>query len=169
MKTPPTNGSAVFSPDRRHRFRLDRRWGMEVGRSILWVMLNPSTADEQENDATLRRVIRFSNAWDFYRLTVVNLYSLVTTNPGYLYRAEDPVGGEENDASIALAAQEAGTIVLAWGACVPHPARIETVLGILRANYWNNGGLFCLGRTKSGQPRHPVRLANATKLEPFYG
>jgi len=163
-------GTADISPCGLYRYSLTRRWedrGVS-GDGLLWVMLNPSTADATENDATLRRIIRFSRDWGCRALTVVNLYALISTDPAELYRAEDPVG-PENDAVIAKAAQEASAIVVAWGANAPHPARIRTVTDILRTNAFYAQRLYCLGRTNGGHPRHPVRLAASTKREVFYG
>lgn len=163
-------GAAVFGDGGRYRYSLTRQWGERgaSGDGLLWVMLNPSTAGADRNDATLRKIIGFTKRLGNHKLTVVNLYGLVATKPADLYRAEDPVG-IENDAAIALAAQDASAIILAWGADPPHPARVEVVRDILRANAFYAQRLYCLGRCQDGNPKHPVRLAYATKLETFYG
>lgn len=159
--------SAEFSVefDMRYRYRLRRRWA--DGSGVLWVMLNPSTADGQKNDATLRRITNFSRDWGHGGLDVVNLYALVNPDPLALWRAEDPVG-LENDAAIALAAQEARRVVVAWGNGAPHPDRVRTVTAVLRANMLAER-IECLGFTQEGNPRHPVRLAASTPLETFFG
>lgn len=169
MDSVADRGDAVFSAAHTYRYSLDRSWGEQNfdGVGTLWVMLNPSTADARRDDPTLRKVIGFTKRFGDSRLRVVNLYGFVATKPADLFRTENPVG-PENDAHIALAAGAATRIVLAWGAEPPHPERVRTVLAILR----RNGGaqpLYCLGRTRGGDPRHPVRLAYATELEVFYG
>lgn len=164
MFKPDDSNIAEFSSDRAYRYRLRRRWDDRPG--VLWVMLNPSTADEYKNDNTLRRITRFSQREGFGALEVVNLYALVSTDPAGLWRAEDPTG-PENDAAIALAAQQARGVIVAWGAGAPHPERIRTVLAILDANCPFARPLKCLGTTKDGSPRHPGRLAASTELELF--
>lgn len=163
-------GTADISPCRRYRYSLTRRWEDRgaSGDGLLWVMLNPSTADANRNDPTLRRCLRFSREWGSRSLTVVNLYALISTNPAGLWKVEDPVG-PENDAVIALSAREAQATVLAWGNGAPHPARCRAVIDILRANAFYATRLHCLGKTGAGQPRHPVRLAASTQMEVFLG
>lgn len=163
-------GTATISDDGRYRYRLTRRWADRgaAGDGLLWVMLNPSTADADRNDATLRRCLGFSRDWGFASLTVVNLYALISTDPAGLWKAEDPVG-PDNDAMIALAAQEAQAIVVAWGNNAPHPGRTRTVIDILRANSFYAQRLHCLGKTAEDHPRHPVRLPAATPMEVFLG
>jgi hypothetical protein len=160
------HGGAHFSPDGRYRYSLSRRWDKDAPH-VVWVMLNPSAADGIKNDATMRRVLRFSADWGFGKLTVVNLYGLVSTDPAELYRAADPVG-PDNDRAIARAVVQANAIVVAWGAELPHPQRARDVVSVLRANSAKLP-LNCLGLTKERHPRHPVRLAAKTPLEVFYG
>lgn len=162
----PSSGDALFSACRTYRYSLERAWGHGDSDLALWVMLNPSAANETENDPTLRKVIGFTERLGLSRLRVVNLYALVSTERANLYRAEDPVG-IENDAHVALAAREASRIIVAWGADPPHIERVRTVLAILRTNA--KVALHCLGRTRGGDPRHPVRLSYDTELEVFYG
>jgi hypothetical protein len=92
--------SAVISPCGRYRYRLDRRWA--DGPSIAWIMLNPSTADSNTDDPTIRRIRAFSQAWGFGALTVVNLYAWRATDPRDLWQAPGPVG-PENDAYLVEA------------------------------------------------------------------
>ena len=96
-------GTADFGDNGRYRYSLTRQWGDRgiSGDGLLWVMLNPSTATADRNDPTLRKIIGFTKRLGNKRLRVVNLYGLVATKPADLYRAEDPVG-PENDAHIAL-------------------------------------------------------------------
>jgi hypothetical protein len=81
--------TALFSRDRRFRYRLGRRW--VEGAAVCFVLLNPSTADEMQDDATVRRCIAFAKAHGFDALEVVNLYAYIATDPADLRRAGYPV------------------------------------------------------------------------------
>lgn len=164
-------GTARTSHDLRYRYTLERRWAPRgvSGDGVLWVMLNPSTADAREDDHTIRRCIAFSRGFLFRSLTVVNLFALRTTYPAELRRAEDPVG-PDNGATICKAAQEAQAVIVAWGA---HPfarQRSEMVLAMIRRNLFYTTKIHCLGpRTMKGFPRHPARLAADLPMEVFRG
>lgn len=165
-------GSAVFSPDGRHRYRLDREWFKPYERepkTCLWVMLNPSLAGWVESDPTVRKCEGFCQRWGFDGMVVVNLFTLVTPYPAELARVEDAErNGPAADAYIGEAAGEAERVVCAWG--IPprmqHARRREGhVRRLLERRY--DGQLKCLGRTKKGHPRHPGRIAYASQLEDF--
>lgn len=152
IDVPGVTRSAVISADGAYRYRLDRRW--RAGAAVAWVMLNPSTADADAEDATSRRCAAFSRSWGFGALSVVNLYALRATDPAELWLAKDPVG-PENDRYIAEALTGAA-VVAAWGAGA-RPGRITEVLA-LHAATPGAGRLHALAVTASGQPRHPLYL-----------
>lgn len=144
--------SAVISPCEHYRYALHRRW--QIGnRSVLWVMLNPSTADADIDDPTIRRCLGFSQAWSFDHLMVGNLYALRSTQPAALWTAEDPVG-PENDAHLRAMAKSAAQIICAWGANAK-PARANAVIKLLR----EYAPVCALRMTKSGAPSHPLYLS----------
>ena len=144
--------SAVISDDGMYRYRLERRWA--PGSTVTWVMLNPSTADAEVDDPTLRRISGFSRRMGFGRLIVVNLYAYRATEPRDLWRATDPVG-PENDWYL-FDAMTGHVVVVAWGAHA-HPDRIARFLEIHRSAP-GAGRLHALALTGSGQPRHPLYL-----------
>jgi hypothetical protein len=148
----PTTG-AEFSLDRTYRYALWRTWSRQ-GRSALFVMLNPSTADETQNDPTIRRCIAFARRWGYGSLTVCNLFALRSTDPAALYSHADPVG-PDNDEVIAGHANGAGIVIAAWGVHGALRGRGRTV-----AEELEGAGcpVFCLGTTKDGHPRHPLYL-----------
>lgn len=155
------NGSAVLSPCGAYRYRL-RRLGLATGnRRVVFVMLNPSTADAVVDDPTIRRCIGFARAFDCERLEVVNLYALRSPNPADLRDSTeagiDPVG-PDNDRSIREASDGASLIVCAWGAHPMAVARVATVLDVLPRP------LHCLGFTKHRAPRHPLYVPASTPL-----
>ncbi len=146
---------ATVSPCERYRYLLGRSWG--PGPRVLWVMLNPSTADARLDDPTIRKCLEFSRRLGFGSLEVVNLYAWRSTDPAGLKTAPDPIG-PDNARHLADAAERCDRIIVAWGAnASPDPGAVSASLG--------DRPLWCLGRTKDGQPRHPLMLAYATPLE----
>ena len=141
-------GTAVLSPTGLYRYSLTRSWSQVELTRVLWVMLNPSTADAELDDPTIRRCIGFSKTWGFDSLEVVNLFAMRATNPAELRMCPDPVGSL-NDLHIAAAVACADLVVAAWGAHPLATERAKAVLPLL-------GEPVCLGRTKSGAPRHPL-------------
>ena len=106
-------GWAEFSDDRTYRYLLGRRVGNSK-RRLLFVMLNPGTADDTHNDPTIRRCIGFAERWNFGMMEVANLFAYRTSYVAELRRAEDPIG-PGNDMWISRALAPADRVVLAWG------------------------------------------------------
>lgn len=156
----PNGHSAVFSPCRTYRYALERRWG--PGRFALFVGLNPSTADETEDDPTIRRCIGFAKSWGCGGLLMGNLFALRSTDPKGLRTVDDPVG-PDNDVWLTTLSARAGIVVAAWGADPMATPRCDYALDALGDDVW------CLGVTKAGAPKHPLYLAKATALVPFGG
>lgn len=159
---------AVLSPCGTYRYTLDRVWDASRP-TALFIMLNPSTADASEGDPTIRRCRSFATREGCGALTVVNLFALRSTDPGTLSTHPDPVG-PQNDMHIALAIdRQPAVVIAAWGA---HPFarhRMVQVADVLAAH---GGRLECLGKTKGGDPRHPLYVrgdAPLTPLEPAHG
>lgn len=122
--------TAVLSACGRFRYRLGRQWG--EGGVLLFVMLNPSTADADVDDATIRRCVKFAQAHGFGALEVVNLYAFRATDPKDLRRA-GYLAGPENDAHIAAAASECAAICVAWGANAAELERPQIVQMAVKA------------------------------------
>ena len=143
---------AFLSEDRRYRYLLWRSLVTAVPpepRVALWVMLNPSTANEREDDATIRRVIGFSRTWGFHRVEVVNLFALRATEPKELLEARDPVGARNND-YIRSQLAKADLVVGAWGAFKGARRRAREFMELTR------GMTMCLGTNQDGSPKHPL-------------
>lgn len=154
--------SAVISDCGRYRYKLTRQIPQPIRwvRPCLFIMLNPSTADAEQDDPTIRRCIRFAKREGCTRLTVVNLFALRATDPMELRKAEDPEG-PFNDGYLLGAIEEhlkTGVVVAAWGAD-PFATR--------RAEWLRNQipPIECLGITKSGAPKHPLYLRSDAPLE----
>jgi hypothetical protein len=145
---------ANFSPCRQYRYTLARDLdplGMTSG-IALWVALNPSTADESNDDPTIRREMNFTRTWGYRWLVKCNAFAIRSTDPKVMLAAEDPIGAE-NDAWIAAAAAQADIIIAAWGVHGAHRGRHTDLMRMLPADR-----LHCLGTTKAGMPRHPLYL-----------
>jgi hypothetical protein len=133
--------------DEPYRYLLWRRWA--DADSLLFVMLNPSTADAGRDDPTIRRCRGLAAAWGFGGVEIANLYAFRATDPRDLARARAPVGAR-NDDVLADAAARAGAIVVAWG-IHGEAQRAAAVARLLAPR-----PLYCLGITRSGAPRHPL-------------
>ena len=117
-------------------------------------MLNPSTADAELDDPTIRRCMGFARDWDYGGIRVCNLYAYRATKPDDLKGVLDPVG-PRNDSAILSAVADAGRIIAAWGAWPgPFEVRTHRVQDLLRGRH-----VEALGLTKSGAPRHPLYMA----------
>lgn len=165
FQAPPTS-SAEFSPCGRFRYRLTRTWDAAAP-ALLFVMLNPSTADASDDDPTIRRCIGFGRRERAGGLVVVNLFAFRATDPKALENAPDPIGPDNARWVETCAAEASGPIIAAWGASVPrrHEDAVgQKILPLLPANR-----LRCLGRTASGAPRHPLYLLATAALEPWPG
>ncbi|WP_255799774.1 DUF1643 domain-containing protein [Mycobacteroides abscessus] len=156
--------TAVFSEDRRYRYRLVRVWN--TSRPVLSiVMLNGSIADEHSDDPTISRWETRANWLGFGGLIVRNVYGAVSTDPRKLRAMQDPVG-PANDQELALATHWPVT-VLGWGTHA-QPERIADVMAILLAGCRARGSaLAVLGWTKYGQPRHPLYMPVKTALQRY--
>ena len=155
-------GSATISPCGRYRYLLERLWGS--GPSATFVMLNPSTADAETDDPTIRRCIAFTKAWGCNNLSVVNLYGLRATDPRELRRADDPVGPGNDEAIwqrlMIHSSWEDWPIVAAWGTKA-NPYIVRRMLDRARGAGVN---FSCLGVTMDGHPRHPLYLPRTAEL-----
>lgn len=147
--------SAVISSDGLYRYQLTRRWGTDTPH-VLWIMLNPSTADGEVDDPTIRRCIGFSQAWSFDAMTVCNLYALRCTRPIHLEHHPDPEG-PQNVEWLAASMNRASLAVLAWGAHkTPRTARGNVVAMVETMLKKRGIRTVILGLTQAGHPRHPL-------------
>lgn len=150
--------SASFSPCRRYRYSLVRAWA--VGPVCMFIGLNPSTADENIDDPTIRRCIRFAKDWGYGRLIMTNLFAFRATDPRDMKAEEFPIGGHENDLALRSLADSAGVVIAAWGVHGIHQDRAAGVKKMIP-------NLHCLGLTKDGHPRHPLYMPANSKPLPF--
>jgi hypothetical protein len=152
----------VFSRCRTYRYVLAKRLDHEskVG-CILWIGLNPSTADESRPDPTLRRICGFSRSWGYAVVLLLNLFAFRTAKPRELRSQSAPVGSV-NDHYLLFAAKTANTVMVCWGVHGFYLRRAQQVLDLLR-----NLPLFCLGTTANDHPLHPLYVPKTTQPQPY--
>jgi hypothetical protein len=129
-------------------------------------MLNPSIADAERDDPTIRRCLGFACAWGYGALTVVNLFALRATCPHTLRRAADPVG-PDNDDHLRAALVSARGIVFAWGNHGGLHGRDRDICSLLPLHAKRKTNALCLGITGAGQPRHPLYVRADAVPQPF--
>jgi len=155
--------NAVFSDDRVYRYALQREWDKSKSK-VLFIGLNPSSADENEDDNTLTRCINFADSWGYGGIYMANLFSFIDTYQDDIWSAENPIGDETNDWLIKLA-KEADKTIVCWGNGSKDfffYGRVGAVLEIFRQN---NISLFCLKQNQTKMPAHPLYLS--ADLEPI--
>jgi hypothetical protein len=141
---------AELSECRRYRYVLWRVWDGSLPK-VMFVGLNPSTADETRDDPTIRRCVRFSREWRYGGVCMLNLFAYRATKPEELRKARDPVG-PENDMILKEYARRAGMVVACWGNHGALYGRNQQVIGLLPR-------MLCFGTTARGEPRHPLYLS----------
>jgi hypothetical protein len=153
---------AVISNCGKYRYLLRRTWAAAQPRALL-VMLNPSIADADIDDATIRSCIRLCKGLGYGGFEVVNLFAFRATDPAQMATADDPIG-PNNDASIDRAVARCDIAICAWGAHPMAERRASDVRSMIRSQ---RPAVFCLGKTKSGAPKHPLYIKSGTSLETY--
>ncbi|MGR3292094.1 MAG: DUF1643 domain-containing protein [Paracoccaceae bacterium] len=147
---------AVYSDCEKYRYMLTRRWDDDLP-NVHFIMLNPSTATEIQNDPTVERCERRARALGFGAFRVTNIFAWRDTDPKLMRSAFDPVG-PENDAAILDSCKWADQIICAWGAHGEHLNRGQEISQLLRLT---GRDLHHLGLTKAGHPKHPLYISYA--------
>lgn len=137
---------AAFSDCRKWRYALWRIWDKRFP-LVMFIGLNPSTANEQGDDATIRRAIAIAKNLGYGGLYMMNLYAIVSRQPSYLKTCKDPLG--DNDKWLDKIAYKCGDIIYAWG---NFPIAKERA-AIVQKRYPNAKALII---NKNGTPRHPL-------------
>jgi hypothetical protein len=138
---------AKLSECRTYRYSLWRVWD-DSKPYAMFIGLNPSTADEVENDPTLNRCIDYAKTWGYGGIYLANLFAFRTKDPEIMKAAPDPVGPENNTSLINLA-QKAGIVVAAWGNDGAFLGRSKEVRAMVP-------NLSCLKMNNTGEPAHPL-------------
>jgi hypothetical protein len=152
---------ADISSDGLYRYSLLRR--LSLGKhTILFVGLNPSTADGTVDDATVRRCVGFAQQWGFNLMLMGNLYAFRGTNPIALGTIEDPVG-PRNDHALKQMIDRADVIVAAWGR-LPYKSQQSCYVKTLSDAILLKKKARCLGWNRDGSPKHPLYVPKSAQL-----
>ncbi len=151
---------ALFSDEnRKFRYALWRIWD-NTKESLLFIGLNPSTANEHRNDPTITRLIGFAKSFGFGSLYAGNLFSIVSADPMVLFNessVELPNG--PCDQAIEQMNRLCSTVLVGWGGWAKYaktrPSQVLSLIG---------GRAFCLRVNKSGEPSHPLYLPSSSKM-----
>lgn len=169
LQTVTTEGAsarALISDCGRYRYTLERAWA-SIPRYVLWVMLNPSTADGTTCDPTIRRCVNFARSWNYTGILVANIYAWRATDPRELWRASargHNIVGPENMRHVAGLLHRAGLVVCAWGKEGPSTAARGDVLTAIRRSGLQPHALRMNG---TGEPAHPLRLHKGLRAAPW--
>jgi hypothetical protein len=154
------NKTAIISECGQYRYALTRTWDESLPK-VMFLMLNPSTADANKDDATICRCIGFAKLWGYGGIIVGNLFAFRSTKPDNLLKAGNPIG-PGNEASIKQLSTQVDIIVYAWG-----NGYMVDRLCKLYPNYKPLAGLEVQARylklMKGGHPRHPLYLRSDMK------
>ena len=180
VKSAYVEQGATFSADRQFRYGLWRTWkkdalkGFKQGSFshagfVLWIMLNPSTADEHVLDPTLRRCEGYSLEWGFDGFVVCNLFAFRSTDPDVLLTTKRlglDIIGPDNDATITKYGVRAARIVAGWGSL--KYSGIEDRARIVERLLFECGRhMFCLGENLDRSPKHPLYLSKKRQLRSY--
>ena len=154
--------TAVYSDCENYRYQLTRIWDPD-GEKVLFVMLNPSTATEVQNDPTVERCERRARTLGYGAFRVTNIFAWRDTDPKALRAAREPVG-PDNDRILTESCDWADRIIAGWGAHGEHLDQGAHVARLLRDT---GRPVYHLGLTKAGHPRHPLYIAYSQQPEPW--
>ncbi|MGA0556556.1 DUF1643 domain-containing protein [Larkinella sp. VNQ87] len=149
---------AIISDCQKYRYSLSRIWNGDRP-LLMFIMLNPSTADANVDDPTIRRCINFAARLGYGGIYVCNLFAFRATDPAQMIKSDDPIG-PMNDWHIQETRKLCKDVVFAWG-----------VNGTLFARDWDVikkiQPAYCFGKTKGGNPKHPLYLPSNSQLIRF--
>lgn len=157
-----TDSGATFDESRRYRYTLWRAWVPDPKRFVNFIMLNPSTADEEVLDPTVTRCMNYAKHWGYDGAYVTNLFALRSTDPRALYATDDPIGPANNE-YLRVTANMCDLVVVAWGVHGKLNNRGLKVAEML----FDCCELKCFALTKEGLPRHPLYLRKDAELMTF--
>lgn len=155
--------SAIFSTCLKYRYRLERQIGM-FGQVGAFLMVNPSTANASEDDQTIRKVKGFATRLGWSKAIVGNVFAYRATDITSLAGVVEPVG-PENEAHLRRIIEDSETVVCAWGALEKLPLKLrDDWRTIVQLAQTNGKPLFCLGKVKSGHPKHPLMVSYSASV-----
>ena len=150
---------AVISKCQNYRYALWRTWDSSKP-IITFVGLNPSTADHECDDPTIKRCINFAKSWGAGGIYMVNLFAYRATRPEDMIQQDDPIGAE-NDHYLQVVLEKSEKIIACWGNWGIHQSRSDRVKNLLLEK------LYYFELNKTGEPKHPLYVHAETKIKKF--
>jgi hypothetical protein len=138
---------ALFSNCKKYRYTLCRIWNRNKSYAV-FIGLNPSVADANIDDPTIRRCIKYAKDWNLGGLYMLNLFSYIATNPKVMKNKKYPIG-KLNDKWLLKISKDAGIIIGAWGNDGSHLMRSKSIKKLIP-------NLYCLKINNTGEPAHPL-------------
>ena len=145
---------AEFSIDKKERYSLNREWDKSKNK-ILYIMLNPSLADDKNDDPTIRRLINFTKKFNYGGFLVGNIFTTITPNPKELDKSKGM--SDKNFEELIKLINKVDQIVYAWGSSIEEPQLLKKL--VLNPK--------CFGKNLNGTPKHPLYVPSQTKLINF--
>ena len=145
---------AEFSIDKKERYSLKREWDKSKNK-ILYIMLNPSFADDKDDDPTIRRLINFTKKFNSGGFLVGNIFTTITPNPKELDKSKGM--SDKNFEELIKLINKVDQIVYAWGSSIEEPQLLKKL--VLSPK--------CFGKNVNGTPKHPLYVPSQTKLINF--
>jgi hypothetical protein len=145
---------AEFSIDKKERYSLKREWDKSKNK-ILYIMLNPSFADDKNDDPTIRRLINFTKKFNSGGFLVGNIFTIITPNPKELDKSKGM--SDKNFEELIKLINKVDQIVYAWGSSIEEPKLLKKL--VLNPK--------CFGKNLNGTPKHPLYLPSQTNLINF--
>lgn len=149
---------AILSEDREYRYVLWRIWDTSKP-SVMFIGLNPSTADESIDDPTIRRCINYARSWGYGAIYMTNLFALRSSKPSELYNSKNPIG-DENDKFLLNFQNKCDLVVACWGNHGSFMNRSSDIKELFNQ-------IKCFGTNQTGQPKHPLYLKKDVQLIPY--
>ena len=149
---------ATVSDCGKYRYTLERVWD-ETKSSVLFICLNPSTADAEQDDPTVLKIVRYARSWGHGGISIGNLFAFRATEPSNMKAAADPVG-PDNNAHLKRLSEASTLTLVAWGAAGSFRGRDREVLALLSRPHH-------LALTIKGAPKHPLYLPGSLKPQAF--
>ena len=155
--------TAYISSCEKYRYRLSRGWVNMLNNpgAVLFIGLNPSTADAFSDDPTIRRCTNFTDFLGYRRFYMVNLFAFRATDPAAMKQATDPVGPRNDEFILSMAAQSK-IIIACWGNHGKYMDRDKAVLELLK-----DYDIHALKINKEGSPARPLYLKKSSNLKMF--
>lgn len=152
-----------ISECQKYRYSLTRVWD-ESKPSILFVGLNPSTADADKDDPTIKKLIAYTKAWGYGGFEIVNLFAYRSSDPKNLYNKQAIAIGPGNTTYLKQAASSHVKTICMWG---NQAKEISETVTAIWTQYFRGKGAYCFKINRDGSPAHPLYLPGSCKLIKF--